>query len=167
MYWLGYGGGGERRGLHNRGQDWERGCQPQFEFERNDRPSPIELILSPPDVPSILDLPYFPFHNIFFAGKNLPSKIPRFLNFPKRPTPPIMAVNTSNKKAIADIILPQVEFKVTTTGVTITSERLNTPRFLPFNQPGQCRSCKSTDLELDHVITKEGVTLFSNRIKVS
>lgn len=77
-----------------------------------------------------------------------------------------MAVNPSDKKAIADVVLPEVHFNVTSTGVTISSKRLSTARFVPFNQPGKCRNCKSSDLELDHVITKEGITLYCSRIKV-
>lgn len=71
-----------------------------------------------------------------------------------------------DKKLLFDAMVPEVNFTVSHSGVTIQSPRLNTPRFLPFDAPGRCKSCKSADLELDHVITPEGIHLYSNRIKV-
>jgi Fe-S cluster biogenesis protein NfuA len=77
-----------------------------------------------------------------------------------------MAVNNSDKKALADAILPEVMFNVTSTHVTILSARFNTPRIVQFDLPGKCRGCKSSELRLDHIITKDGIYMYSNRIKV-
>uniref|UniRef100_A0A183C3B0 Uncharacterized protein n=1 Tax=Globodera pallida TaxID=36090 RepID=A0A183C3B0_GLOPA len=43
--------------------------------------------------------------------------------------------------------------------------RLSTPRSIPFDESGKCRSCKATEVELDTMITKEGVTIWCSRIK--
>jgi hypothetical protein len=77
-----------------------------------------------------------------------------------------MAINMSDKFSISKQILPEIEFLVSSTGITmIASERLTTPRFIPYDDAGRCRSCKSTEVDIDFVVTKDGVTLFSNRFK--
>jgi len=64
--------------------------------------------------------------------------------------------------------LPEISINITTTGITINSdERLSTPRFLPFDQKGKCSNCKSTEMEIDFAVTKEGVTIFCSRIRGS
>jgi hypothetical protein len=78
-----------------------------------------------------------------------------------------MALNMSNKKWICNQILPEATFSITGNGITVSSERFTTPRFIPFEINGKCKECKSTELELDFVITKEGVTLFCSRNKQS
>lgn len=78
-----------------------------------------------------------------------------------------MALNLSDKYSLSKQILPEIDFVVTSAGVTLSSERLNTPRFLPFDHPGKCRECKSSDVDLDFVVCKEGVSVFCNRIKGS
>jgi hypothetical protein len=47
----------------------------------------------------------------------------------------------------------------------VASERLSTPRFIPFENAGRCRECKSSDVDIDYVVSKDGVTIFSNRFK--
>ncbi|CAK5113987.1 unnamed protein product [Meloidogyne enterolobii] len=77
-----------------------------------------------------------------------------------------MALNLKDKKSLSQQILPEVDFNVTPTGITISaSDRLSNPRFIPFNHPGRCRECKSTEVEIDFIVTKEGVTIFCNRVK--
>uniref|UniRef100_A0A914LNA5 Uncharacterized protein n=1 Tax=Meloidogyne incognita TaxID=6306 RepID=A0A914LNA5_MELIC len=77
-----------------------------------------------------------------------------------------MAINMSDKRYIAEIIIPEIEFNVNTNGITLQAKsRLSTPRFLPFDQCGRCRECKSIEVEIDFVVTKEGVTVYCNRIK--
>lgn len=76
-----------------------------------------------------------------------------------------MALNLNDKKQLCSQILAEAEFNISSTGITVHSERLSTPRFLPFDQPGRCHQCRSTDLEIDYVVTKEGITVFCNRIK--
>ncbi|KAL3078628.1 hypothetical protein niasHT_035111 [Heterodera trifolii] len=51
-------------------------------------------------------------------------------------------------------------------GVTVYCPRhLQTPRFVPWDQPGRCSICRSGTVELDYIIQPEGVTIFSNRLK--
>nr|CAD2190721.1 unnamed protein product [Meloidogyne enterolobii] len=77
-----------------------------------------------------------------------------------------MAINMSDKRYISEIIIPEIEFNVNTNGITLQAKsRLSTPRFLPFDQCGRCRECKSIEVEIDFVVTKEGVTVYCNRIK--
>nr|CAD2195756.1 unnamed protein product [Meloidogyne enterolobii]CAD2209341.1 unnamed protein product [Meloidogyne enterolobii] len=77
-----------------------------------------------------------------------------------------MAINMRDKRYIAEIIIPEIEFNVNTNGITLQAKsRLSTPRFLPFDQCGRCRECKSIEVEIDFVVTKEGVTVYCNRIK--
>jgi len=72
----------------------------------------------------------------------------------------------SNKKALIGQILPEIEFNITANGLTISaSERISTPRFVPFDHAGRCRECKGSEVELDFVVTKEGVTCYCTRIK--
>ncbi|KAL7073944.1 hypothetical protein ACQ4LE_006222 [Meloidogyne hapla] len=78
-----------------------------------------------------------------------------------------MALNMSDKKFLASQILPEVEFNITSIGITLSSSRLSTPRFVPYDQAGRCRECKSTEVELDFVITKEGVTTWCTRFSGS
>ena len=72
-----------------------------------------------------------------------------------------------DKKSLADLVLPEAEIVASSRGFTVTSERLDTPRFVPFDYPGRCRDCKSTGVSLQSGTTKEGVTLYSNRFKGS
>nr|CAD2204126.1 unnamed protein product [Meloidogyne enterolobii] len=77
-----------------------------------------------------------------------------------------MAINMSNKKALIGQILPEIEFNITANGLTISaSERISSPRFVPFDHAGRCRECKGSEVELDFVVTKEGVTCYCTRIK--
>jgi hypothetical protein len=79
-----------------------------------------------------------------------------------------MALNMNDKKYLSAQILPEVSLNITSTGITIhAEERLSTPRFLQFDQSGKCSSCKSTEAEIDFVVTKEGVTVYCSRIKGS
>lgn len=72
-----------------------------------------------------------------------------------------------NKFSLSKQILPEVDFAITSSGITLTSERLTTPRFLPFDHPGKCRECKSSEASVDFMVCKEGVTIFSDRIRGS
>ena len=77
-----------------------------------------------------------------------------------------MAINMSDKKYLSQQILPEVDFNITSSGITlIASERLSTPRFIPFDQTGKCRECKGTEAEIDFIVTKEGVTVYCTRLK--
>nr|CAD2186618.1 unnamed protein product [Meloidogyne enterolobii]CAD2196911.1 unnamed protein product [Meloidogyne enterolobii]CAD2196950.1 unnamed protein product [Meloidogyne enterolobii]CAD2199651.1 unnamed protein product [Meloidogyne enterolobii] len=64
-------------------------------------------------------------------------------------------------------ILPEIEFNISSTGITISSVRYTTPRFLPYDQGGKCRKCKSTEVELDFIIVKEGVVVYCTRFEGS
>lgn len=77
-----------------------------------------------------------------------------------------MALNISDKKSLADQMLPTIYFSISSTGITINCERLNTVRFVSFDgKGGKCKTCRSDNVEIDYVVTKDGVTLFCNRIK--
>ena len=60
--------------------------------------------------------------------------------------------------------IPEIDFKVSSTGITILGERFYTPRFVPFELKGPCQCCKSDAVEIDYVITTEGVTIYCNRL---
>ncbi|CAK5045249.1 unnamed protein product [Meloidogyne enterolobii] len=77
-----------------------------------------------------------------------------------------MAINIANKKALIEQLLPKVEFNITANGLTISAaDRISTPRFVPFDHAGRCRECKGSEVELDFIVTKEGVTCYCTRIK--
>uniref|UniRef100_A0A914HL90 Uncharacterized protein n=1 Tax=Globodera rostochiensis TaxID=31243 RepID=A0A914HL90_GLORO len=76
-----------------------------------------------------------------------------------------MAINMSDKRGLMQQILGEADICVTSTGITISGPRLSNPRTIPFEESGKCRSCKSTEVELDTMITKEGVTIWCSRIK--
>ena len=70
------------------------------------------------------------------------------------------------KRSRPSPVFPEIEFNVNTMGVTVYCPRhLKTPRFVPWDQPGRCSSCRSGSVELDYFIQAEGVTIFSSRLK--
>uniref|UniRef100_A0A1I8BRT9 Uncharacterized protein n=1 Tax=Meloidogyne hapla TaxID=6305 RepID=A0A1I8BRT9_MELHA len=75
-----------------------------------------------------------------------------------------MSVITT-KPELVEKMIPEVLFTVTTSGITISSARLNTSRFVEFDLIGKCRSCKGENIDIDFVITPRNVTLYCNRIK--
>lgn len=76
-----------------------------------------------------------------------------------------MAIS-QNPQFLASQLLPEITFNLLSNGITIiANDRLSTPRFLPFDQAGKCRECKSTEVEIDYIITKEGVTIYCSRFK--
>jgi len=60
---------------------------------------------------------------------------------------------------------PYIEFTLNSYGITIFSDYLNTPRFIPFDQKGRCSTCKNDNVEIDYAIHDGGVVLFCSRIK--
>ena len=62
-------------------------------------------------------------------------------------------------------MLSEFEIIVNTSGVTIICPYLYTPRFIPFDLKGRCKSCKSDNVEIDYVIQPEGITIFCSRLK--
>ena len=60
---------------------------------------------------------------------------------------------------------PEVDFKISSTGITILCTRLYTPRFVPFDIKGRCECCKSDGAELDFVITIDGITIYCTRLQ--
>jgi hypothetical protein len=62
-------------------------------------------------------------------------------------------------------IIPEVDFSVSATGITITSDRLMTPKFVPFDIAGRCTTCKSDVVEIDYSVTPNGVTIQCPRLK--
>lgn len=77
-----------------------------------------------------------------------------------------MALNLRIQNHLIENVLPEVEIRISASGITLISEnRLSMPRFLPFDYPGRCRDCRSTECEIDFITTKEGVTVYCTRIK--
>ena len=76
-----------------------------------------------------------------------------------------MAINMDDKKGLFKEILGEAEINISSTGVTVTSKRLSTPRYIPFDHAGKCRCCKGSEVELDMMITKEGITIWCTRTK--
>lgn len=63
-------------------------------------------------------------------------------------------------------ILPEIDFNILSNGITIKSnERLSTPRFILYDTASRCKQCKSTEVELDFIVTKDGLTIYCSRIK--
>ena len=60
--------------------------------------------------------------------------------------------------------IPEVDFRLSSLGLTLISPRLYTPRFIPFDIAGKCETCKSDSAEIDFLITIEGITIYSNRL---
>ena len=63
--------------------------------------------------------------------------------------------------------IPTVEFKISSTGITVLCERLYTPRFIPFEIKGRCELCKFDGIEIDFLVTIKGITIYCNRMKRS
>ena len=59
--------------------------------------------------------------------------------------------------------LPEVDFSVSTQGVTIYSDRFTEPRFLEFDIKGKCPKCKSNSTEIDYFINESGIEIESTR----
>jgi hypothetical protein len=63
-------------------------------------------------------------------------------------------------------LLPEVELVAHSSGLTVyCQKRLKTPRYIPFDQKGQCPTCRSGDLEADYMINQNGITISTNRMK--
>jgi len=60
----------------------------------------------------------------------------------------------------------EIDFVINAMGITLyCPNRLNTPRFLPFDVRGRCKHCRSDGVEIDYVIEPKGVTISSTRMK--
>lgn len=68
-------------------------------------------------------------------------------------------------KDLIDSTLPEVDFLVSARGIQVTSERLLTPRFVPFDVPGKCHLCKCDGVEIDFAVSQGGITFFCPRMK--
>ncbi|KAL3117495.1 hypothetical protein niasHT_005566 [Heterodera trifolii] len=78
-----------------------------------------------------------------------------------------MAINISDKKSLMENIVPSVEISQNSNGITVSSERIAVPRTIQFDILGKCRECKATECEAEWCITKEGVTIWCTRFKIS
>jgi len=61
--------------------------------------------------------------------------------------------------------LPEVDFFVSAGGITVSSDRLITARYVPFDVPGKCVYCKCDGIEIDFAVTSHGVTFICARMK--
>ncbi|KAF7627112.1 hypothetical protein Mgra_00009622 [Meloidogyne graminicola] len=76
--------------------------------------------------------------------------------------------STKMKKMFRPIIqkvIPEVVFTTSSTGITISSSRLNTSRFIEYDFIGKCRTCKGESIDIDFIVTPRSVTLYCNRMK--
>ena len=62
-------------------------------------------------------------------------------------------------------IIPDIDFSLNTNGITIYSEFLNTPRFVPFDNKGRCNRCKSDNVEFDFAVHDTGIIIYCSRFK--
>ena len=60
--------------------------------------------------------------------------------------------------------IPEVDFNITSTGITVLCTRLYTPRFVPFDIKGRCDSCKADGAEIDFVVTIDGIMIYCTRL---
>ena len=70
-----------------------------------------------------------------------------------------------NNCQLLEKVLPEVLFTVSSFGVTISSPRLITSRFVEFDLAGKCKSCKGENVDIDFIVTPKDVTLYCNRLK--
>nr|CAD2191199.1 unnamed protein product [Meloidogyne enterolobii] len=70
-----------------------------------------------------------------------------------------------NNCQLLEKVLPEVLFAVSSSGVTISSPRLITARFVEFDLAGKCKSCKGENVDIDFIVTPKDVTLYCNRLK--
>ena len=61
--------------------------------------------------------------------------------------------------------IPEIDFKLSSTGITIVCPRLYTPRYLPFDIIKKCDACKSDTAEIDFLVTIDGITIYSSRLQ--
>jgi len=59
--------------------------------------------------------------------------------------------------------MPEVDFSVSATGITIFSGRFTEPRYLEFDAKGPCSKCKSNAVDINYFITGSGIEIHSSR----
>ena len=69
------------------------------------------------------------------------------------------------QKWLSDEFMAEVDFKLSSDGVTIFCPYLYTPRFCQFDTKGRCPTCKSDNVEIDYTVQREGVTIYCSRMK--
>src|SRR6266550_9241313 len=62
-------------------------------------------------------------------------------------------------------LLPEIDFAVSASGVTIYSKRFKEARFLEFDVKGRCKLCNSNTVDIEYYITEGGLELCSSRFK--
>ena len=61
--------------------------------------------------------------------------------------------------------IPEIDFKVSSTGITVLCPRFYTPRFIQFDVTGRCESCRADSTEIDFLVTVDGVTIYCSRMR--
>lgn len=61
--------------------------------------------------------------------------------------------------------IPEIDFKVSSTGITVLCSRFYTPRFIQFDITGKCESCRADSAEIDFLVTIDGVTIYCSRMR--
>lgn len=62
-------------------------------------------------------------------------------------------------------VLPEVDFSVTSLGITIYSPRFSEPRYIDFDFKGKCKTCKSQIADIEFFVDGNFVKLYSSRFK--
>jgi len=70
-----------------------------------------------------------------------------------------------NNCQLLEKVIPEVLFTISSSGVTISSPRLITARFVEFDMAGKCKSCRGENVDIDFIVTPKDVTLYCNRLK--
>ena len=71
----------------------------------------------------------------------------------------------SEKTMSNQLAVPEIDFTIGFMGITIYCDRLDNPRFLPFDITGKCKNCHSNLADIDFLITKEGIIVWCSRMK--
>ena len=61
--------------------------------------------------------------------------------------------------------LPEIDFAVSASGITIHSKRFKEARFLEFDVKGRCKLCKSNTVDVEYYVTEGGLEVCSSRFK--
>lgn len=79
-----------------------------------------------------------------------------------------MAININDKEYLIKTILPNIEISNNAMGISVSSDRLNSRRFIPYDKVAKRgRKNKLEEPDYDSIVCKEGVYVWSNRIQGS
>jgi len=70
-------------------------------------------------------------------------------------------VNTMTEK----LLIPEIDFTIGFMGFTIFCDRLDNPKFLPFDLIKKYEKIANETYDIDFLITRQGITIWCSRIK--